>query len=157
MYVYRERYATGVRDEEQADIIRAESEGERILQYVLDPSMFNARTEAMRPSIAQVYVEHGLGPVVPGMNNRRTGWTVVQRALAHDRETEPRLRLMRGRAPNLERTLPAMVRDLLDPEDVADKVRGQKTEDHAVDALRYACVAELGREQDTRVVELSFG
>ena len=155
VYCYRERYASGLRDEEQAELIRAASEGERIVLRVLDPSMFNARTEAQRPSIAQVYGSV-LGEVVAGMNNRRTGWSVVRAALAAG-DGGPRRRLIRGACPNLERTLPAMVRDPLDPEDVADKLKGQKTEDHAVDALRYGLAAEAQPERDERVVELSFG
>ena len=179
MYVYRERYATGLRDEEQADIIAEESEGERIVTRVLDPSMFNARSEQQRPSIAQVYVDHGVWPVIPGHNNRRTGWATVRRVLAHGRgeDTEadaeapvsaastprsgsapavPRLRLFRGAAPNLERTLPAMVHDPLDPEDVADKLRGSKTEDHAPDALRYALSIEAGPAYDESVGEMRW-
>ena len=155
VWCYRERYASGLRDEEQAEIIKECSEGERIVLRVLDPSMFNARTEAQRPSIAQVYAGV-MGEVAPGMNNRRTGWAVVRRALAVG-EGGPRLRLVRGACPNLERTLPAMVMDPLDPEDVADKLKGQKTEDHAVDALRYGLCAEAQPERDERVVELSFG
>lgn len=155
VYCYRERYAAGLRDEEQAEIIRSESEGERVVLRVLDPSMFNARTEAQRPSIAQVYA--GIcGEVVPGQNSRRTGWAVVRRALAIG-EGGPRLRVLRGRCPNLERTLPAMVMDPLDPEDVADKLKGQKTEDHAVDALRYGLCAEAQRAEEAAVVELVFG
>ena len=155
MYVYRERYQSGLRDEEQADIIREESKDERIVARVLDPSMFNARTEQGRPSIAQVYADHGVWPVVAGHNNRRTGWAVVRRALATG-EDGPRLRLMKGRAPNLERCLPAMVHDPLDPEDVADKLRGQKTEDHAPDALRYGLSVEAGREEED-VAEVRWG
>jgi hypothetical protein len=156
VYCYRERYGSGLRDEEQALEIKAASEGERIVLRVLDPSMFNARTEAQRPSIAQVYA--GIcGEVVPGMNNRRTGWSVVRAALDVRGEGGPRLRVVRGACPNLERTLPAMVRDQLDPEDVADKVRSQKTEDHAVDALRYGLAAEAQSNPPTDVEELVFG
>jgi phage terminase large subunit len=187
MYVYRERYATGLRDEEQAEEIRRAEEGDNIVLRVLDPSMFNPRTEQNRPSIAQVYADHGVVGV-PGMNNRRTGWAIVRRALALSAESgaanrtgqeivkralaagqaanpaaattadalptaTPRLRLLRGRAPNLERTLPAMVHDPLDPEDVADKLRGTKTEDHAVDALRYGLAAEAGPEAGPEIVQ----
>ena len=179
MYVYRERYMTGLRDEEQAAIIAEASSDERIVAYVLDPSMFNARTEANRPSIAQVYQAALPGaPIIPGHNNRRTGWAIVRRALAHaaeaaeaaeaaddDRRPQPskashdapsaipRLRLFKGRAPNLERTLPALVHDPLDPEDVADKLKNVKTEDHAPDALRYGLSIEAGPSWDQEQVE----
>ena len=157
LYVYRERYAPGLRDEEQADLIKKASGDERIVLRVLDPSMFNARTEQGRPSIAQVYADHGvLG--VPGFNNRRTGWAVVRQALAHTPEAPtPRLRLFRDRCPNLERTLPAMVHDPLDPEDVADKLRGTKTEDHAPDALRYGLCAEAQPNQQEAALDIAWG
>jgi len=156
VYVYRERYGAGLRDEEQAQEILRASEGERLVAKVLDPSMFNSRSEQMRPSIAQVYAGV-LGEVVAGMNNRRTGWSIVRGMLDTRREGGPRLRVMRGRAPNLERTVPAMVMDHLDPEDLADKVRGNKTEDHAVDALRYGLCAEAQPEAARDVVELRWG
>jgi phage terminase large subunit len=156
IYVYRERYASGLRDEEQAERIAADSQGESILSHVLDPSMFNARTEQNRPSIAQVYADGGVWPIVPGHNNRRTGWAVVRRALAHE-DGPPRLRLFQGRCPNLERTLPAMVHDPLDPEDVADKLHGTKTEDHAPDSLRYGLSVEAAPVPDETVGGVAWG
>jgi phage terminase large subunit len=166
VYVYRERYATEVRDEEQAELIKTASEGERIIANVLDPSMFNARTEMNKPSIAQVYASSGIDNIVPGFNNRRTGWMIIRRALAipdsstselEDGTSGPRLRIFRNACPNLERTLPAMVRDPLDPEDVADKLHGKKTEDHAPDALRYGLCIEAGPQADEEVAEVTWG
>jgi phage terminase large subunit len=146
IYVYRELYAAGIRDEQQADLIKRHSEDERILQIVCDPSMFNARTEQRRPSIAQVYADRGLANmtvqgIYAGQNNRHQGWAIVRRALAHD-ESEPRLQLLRGACPNLERELPALVRDPLDPEDTQQLVRGRYVSDHACDALRYGLCLE---------------
>jgi PBSX family phage terminase large subunit len=143
IYVYRELYATGLRDEQQAELIKQRSFGESIILRILDPSMFNQRTEQQRPSIASVYANvFGQNcPVYPGMNSRKPGWSIVRRAMAYD-ERPTRLRVMRDRCPNLIRTIPAMVRDPLDPEDLADKVNSTKTEDHAVDALRYGLCAE---------------
>lgn len=157
IYVYREKYAAGLRDEEQADLIAEASEDENIVARVLDPSMFNARTEQGRPSIAQVYADHHVWPVVPGHNNRRTGWATLRRALAWSAESAPRLRIVEGRAPNLVRTLPAMVHDPLDPEDLADKLHGQKTEDHAPDALRYAMSVEGAPVETDAIAQLSWG
>jgi PBSX family phage terminase large subunit len=138
IYVYREVYATGMRDQEQADIIRQRSEGERVVLHVGDPSMFNKRTESQRPSVASIYWQRGV-KLYPGTNNRIAGWQAVRNVLAGDL---PRLQVMRERCPNLIRTLPEMVRDPLDPEDVADKVNGAATEDHAADSLRYGIMAE---------------
>jgi hypothetical protein len=161
--VYREVSAIGLRDEQQAALIVERSQDERIEQVVLDPSMFNQRGEQNRPSIAWVYADKGVqqlsrGGIVPGMNNRRQGWAIVRRALAHgaavaaqrgvELEDLPRLRIMGERCPNLMRNLPAMVCDPLDPEDVADKIGSARTPDDEVDALRYGLAAEAGPTVD---------
>lgn len=141
VHVYRELYATGLRDEQQAQLVAARCQGERISKAVGDPSMFNRRSEQDKPSIASVYQAAGV-PLEPAQNSRVPGWQAVRRLLAHDAETAPRLRVMRERCPNLIRTLPAMVHDPLDNEDLADKVGHAKTEDHGVDALRYGALLE---------------
>lgn len=129
IYVYRELYATGIRDEQQARAIAQANEGERVEVVVGDPSMFAERREINLPSIASIYQANGI-PIQPGTNNRKQGWTAVRRTLAHD-EGAPRLQIVRSACPHLVRTLPAMVRDPLDPEDLADVLNGVKTEDHA--------------------------
>jgi PBSX family phage terminase large subunit len=156
IFIYREMYSPGLRDEVQAQRIVEQSEGEHVLLKILDPSMFNLRTEQQRPSIASIYWAYGVKPVYPGMNSRKQGWAIVRRALAHDHDA-PRLQVLHGAAPNLVRTLPAMVVDPLDPEDVADKIGSVKTEDHAVDALRYGLAAEAQPPQPTRSSQLRFG
>jgi phage terminase large subunit len=157
IYCYRELYGSGYRDEDQARLIVQHNADERLAMSVLDPSMFNSRSEQQRPSIAQVYASYGVNNlasqgIVAGFNNRKQGWSIVRRALAHgvelavERHVEPdhlpRLKIMPERCPNLVRTLPAMVRDPLDPEDLADTLGHTKTEDHASDALRYGLAAE---------------
>jgi phage terminase large subunit len=146
IWCYREAYGAGLRDEQQADLIKARNGTDRILQIVCDPSMFNSRSEQNRPSIAQVYANRGLATmtqqgIFPGQNNRKQGWAVVRRALAHD-EGAPRLRIVRGACPNLQRELPALVRDPLDPEDTQQTLRSREVSDHAVDALRYGLCTE---------------
>ncbi|MPZ68595.1 MAG: terminase [Actinobacteria bacterium] len=150
-YVYRELYATGLRDEQQAKLIKERSSNERIVRYVGDPSMFNMRTEQDKPSIATVYEANGVR-LERGVNDRRSGWQTVRRALACE-DSPPRLQVFRGRCPNLIRTLPAMVHDPLDAEDLADKIKSQKTEDHGVDALRYGLVAEQQVNQTQALAE----
>lgn len=155
IYVYRELYARGLRDEQQAQLINEACGDEAMQLRILDPSMFNARTEQQRPSIAHIYAALGCWPAYPGQNGRKAGWAIVRRALATD-DGPPRLQVMQGKAPNLVRTLPSMVIDPLDPEDVADAIRGTKTEDHAVDALRYGLCAEAQPPQPTEVGDLRW-
>lgn len=146
VYVTRELYAPGLRDTQQADLITAriaqERAGLRIpddarlyVRHAADPSMFAKRNESGQPSIADEYARRGIR-LMPAPNSRRNGWATVRRALA-----EKRLRVF-ATCANLIRTLPAMVVDPLDPEDLADEVKGVKTEDHAVDALRYGLMVE---------------
>jgi len=172
IYVYREVSAEGLRDEQQAVLIVERSAGERIELVVLDPSMLNNRGEQQRPSIATVYAQCGVqalarGGIVPGMNNRRQGWAIVRRALAHGAQVAeqrgldpaelPRLQIMGSRCPNLVRNLPAMVMDPLDPEDVADKIASTRTPDDEVDALRYGLCAEAQPARPTEPTSLIFG
>ena len=161
IYIYREAYRSGLRDEQQAELILQRTGDEKLQLRILDPSMFNARGEQQRPSIASVYVQNGVEPVYPGFNSRKQGWAIVRRALAQHETAEglqaPRLQVMAGCAPNLVRTLPAMVMDPLDPEDVADTLGGTKTEDHAADALRYGLCAEAQPPEPTQPSDVRFG
>jgi phage terminase large subunit len=153
IYIYREAYAAGLRDEQQAaQIVKANGQ-ERISVPVGDPSMFNKRTEQNKPSIAWVYWQGGV-PLRPAPNDRIPGWMIVRRALAVEAGKGPRLQILDGAAPNLVRTLPSMVHDPLDSEDLADKLKGVKTEDHAVDTLRYGLVVEsLPQPQMARITD----
>jgi len=163
VHATRELYAAGLRDVQQAELVAAriareradlglEAGGRLYALHVGDPSMFARRSEEDKPSIAAVYRARGV-PLVPGLNNRHHGWQVVRDALAVG-EDGPGLVVHRDRCPNLVRTLPAMVHDPLDPEDLADAVKGAKTEDHAVDALRYGLCAEAApRRGASRPVE----
>ena len=141
VYVYRESYASGLRDEEQARALLKAEGGERIALRVGDPAMFNKRSEQNKPSIATVYRRNNVR-LYPAVNERIPGWQTVRSALAWTEDEKPRLQVLAGRAPNLVRTLPSMVHDPLDSEDLADKLRSVKTEDHAVDTLRYGLVLE---------------
>jgi phage terminase large subunit len=150
VYIYREAYLAGLRDEQQAQLIRERTGDEKMQLRILDPSMFNARSEQQRPSIAQVYASI-LGPGLwAGQNNRKQGWAIMRRAIAHDQHA-PKLQVMRGAAPNLCRELPSLVHDPLDPEDVADVVAGRKIDDHASDACRYGLAAEAAPPSPSRM------
>ncbi len=166
VYIYREAYGAGLRDEEQARAIVKASHGERVVVAVGDPSMFNKRSEQNKPSIASVYAKNGV-KLVPGVNERIAGWQCVRRAMAWRdsgvdpvsgemlTEIKPRLQVFEGMCPNLVRTIPAMLHDPLDTEDLADKIKSVKTEDHAVDPLRYGLMLESMPDKQQRKL-LSF-
>ena len=125
-----------------------------------DPSMWGERREHGMGSIAEAYAANGVR-LTPANNSRITGWATVRRTLAHvnDKGDEypPRLQVFRGACPNLVRTLPAMVRDPLDGEDLADAIKGVKTEDHDVDCLRYGLMAEAGLVGSLRQRDFNTG
>jgi hypothetical protein len=50
-----------------------------------------------------------------------------------------------------------MVRDPLDPEDLADEIDHKKTDDHALDALRYALMSEGQPRQAPQPYEVHAG
>lgn len=141
VYVTKELYGPGLRDEQQAKLIHANLDPRvRYAAAVGDPSMFNTRGEQDKPSIASVYHAHGV-PLAPATNARVEGWQTVRRALAMVDGRPPRLKVF-DTCANLIRTIPAMVHDPFDKEDLADRVGNRKTDDHAVDPLRYGLMME---------------
>ncbi len=128
VYVYRELYATGMSDAEQARHIHGASAGERIWTTYGDPSMWS--TQPNGTTIAQVYASNGV-QMVKANNDRLAGLQRVHQALTE----EPVLQIFEG-CVNLIRTLPALVYDQHNVEDV-----DTDGEDHSYDSLRYGLAA----------------
>lgn len=146
VWVYRELYDREVGEQEQARrILAAEGPDEDPIR-VGDPSMRNRRGDAL--SISDAYAAEGVY-LRPGNNDRIAGWGRVHAYLAeapacahhrsHGWASCPRLHVLDGAAPNLVRTLPALPRSPLHPEDVETH-----SDDHVADATRYLLM-ELGR------------
>jgi hypothetical protein len=93
-----------------------------------DPAMFPPKDPAKR--IGEYPIEafwrEGIH-AVPAINNRMVGWTRLKELMHTDD-----LVVFKGRCPNLIRTIPLMIRDERNPEDLDTTL-----EDHALDALRY--------------------
>ncbi len=148
IYLYREIYRTRMTDVEQARAILAASKDERITTNVADPSMWS--TEPNGVSIAQTYHQQGL-PIQPANNDRRSGWLKVREVLKHDETTPPRLQIFET-CVNTIRTLPGLVHDNLDVEDV-----DTDGEDHAGDMVRYGVQAEAKPEAQHSKVAVTLG
>jgi len=107
--------------------------GSRIGRSIGDPAMWGTDS-GTGESIAQTFRKHGVS-MVEGDNQRVLGWSRVREwmALAADGipwlTTSPRCRY-------IHRTLPALVIDKNDPEDI-----NTRSEDHAADARRYGLMA----------------
>lgn len=133
IYTYRELYVKG-KDTPWIANRAVELTGDEEIRYkVGDPSCWDATKGA---SIAEVMARHGWG-MTQAENDRKSGWARVRQYLSYDQDEAGRI----TRAPmwqcfetcrNTARTLPALVHDEHDPEDV-----DTKGEDHAPDTLRY--------------------
>lgn len=143
--VYRENYERQLTPSQQCEMILASQlVGERPTYTVMDPSTF-AKT-GVGPPIAQQYMDHGV-PVRRALNARVDGWARVREylraregpPLPDDPEKKPTLmvglRIFKT-CTNLVRTLPMLVHDTKNPEDL-----DSDGEDHAADALRYGLMS----------------
>ncbi len=105
-----------------------------------DPSMWTKNPMSWnspdRPAFSEASIANALigephNPWVknlqPANNTRVNGWMKIAEMLHHKK-----LYVIKGRCPNLVRTIPLMIRDEKNPEDVDTTL-----EDHAMDALRY--------------------
>jgi phage terminase large subunit len=146
VFVYHELYGTGRRPEWWAERIleQAQRDGLQIGEYtcVADPSTFNQEPRWGK-AVADMYSEAGV-EFMRANNDRINGWSQLHDYLSWDRyedddstllanlKRRPRLFVLRDHAPNLVRTLPVLISDVNNMEDV-----DTDTEDHAPDALRY--------------------
>lgn len=114
------------------------------LRYVVcDPAMKQKTGAGRGESIFETLLRRGLR-MRGGDNDRFNGWNRVHELLRLNDQGEPWLTVAPG-CKYLIRTLPAMVQDEHDPEDI-DSTK----DDHAVDALRYGA---MSRPSPTRFVK----
>lgn len=105
------------------------------LRYlVCDPAMRQKTGAGRGESIYETLLRRGL-PMRGGDNDRFNGWNRVHELLRLDANDQPWLTVSPD-CKYLVRTLPAMVQDDHDPEDI-DTAK----DDHAVDALRYGAMS----------------
>jgi len=131
-FVYREIYATGVTDQQQAKtIVEMTPVSEQIQVTYADPSMWAKKNvENLITTTADTYAKHGVG-LTKGDNDRLSGKRKMDRILMNLPDGEPGLMIFEN-CVNLIRTLPALPYDQTRVEDV-----DTNAEDHAYDALRY--------------------
>ncbi len=138
-YVYREVYQSGLIISEAAKKI-LEAEGDDVPEvYIAPPDMWNRRQDTGK-SVAEIFFEWGI-PLFKASNDRIQGWYSLKEWL-HPRKDEfgdikPRLRIFEN-CTEVIRTLPALIFDSHNPNDVGDKVHEYT---HAADALRYWAAA----------------
>jgi hypothetical protein len=144
-WVYRELYRAGWTAHQQgrrmAEVsVLDDGKDERHYGRYADPSVWTRQGHGI--SIAAMYRDAGFG-CKKAMNARRDGWSRVRDYLRGDGTVEggSSLRIF-DTCTNLIRTIPEMIFDRQDPEDLDTKL-----EDHGVDAMRYALMARPPRKR----------
>lgn len=141
---YRELYVNKLRADEVASRIVELTADEAIAYTVASPDMWQKRGAVLTgeggfvgESIAELFAKAGV-PLTPADNSRVAGWQTMRGYLAHGEDGTPMWQTFE-RCENLIRTLPTLVFDKYNNEDVADG------EDHAAEALRYALMSRPSR------------
>jgi hypothetical protein len=138
-YVYKEVYESNLIISAAAECIKACNGTDKIYSYLAPPDLFNRRQESGK-SVADIFSEHGI--VLSKTSNKRVnGWLAVKEWIKpYKDETETltsALKIFPG-CVNLIRTLPAVLRDPKNYDDVANEPHELT---HAPDALRGFCVS----------------
>jgi len=107
--------------------------GWRAAYSVMDPSAFN-KTGHIGESVGETFARQHV-PCQPGDNARTLGWQRLRHWLAPAPDGIPWLTVDPG-CRYLRRTLPGLISDIRDPEDV-----NTEGDDHAADALRYGVMS----------------
>ena len=142
VFVYRELYGTDKHPKEWGELIWKVNQKTKtdIDMTLADPSMWarnpmswNSPDKAMYTdkSIADAMTQY-LNTLVPANNSRVIGWRNMAQLMHWTKTQNPNFYIIEGTCKNLTRTIPDMVRDDKNPEDIDTDL-----EDHAVDACRY--------------------
>ena len=145
VFCYKELYGKEKHPMEWAEIINKMTP-EAITMSLGDPSMWTRNPLSWNKpenpmysntSIANALIGNSPQPLVPNLqpanNSRVNGWRNLSQLMHFSEESFPNFYIIKGTCPNLIRTIPLMIRDDKNPEDL-----DTKSDDHILDALRYS-------------------
>lgn len=135
IYCYRELYAKGLRDKEQAELIRSHSY-EPIEYTTCDPSMKNVNASGVSPY--ENYVSTAGIVMVPSARDRIMGWMACRNMLAMHSDGTPILRFFSTCAKTIGEINNA-VHD--ESGKRIDDINIHSRRDHALDSWRYYAVS----------------
>ena len=137
LYVYRELYTQKITADIFARQVLQQEYGEYMKYGVLDSSTWAKRGD-VGPSIAETMIQEGCKwrPSDRSPRSRINGKLEVHKRLYVDPDIQYPGMFIFSNCTNLIRTLPLLPTDKNNPEDV-----DTHAEDHAYDALRYACMS----------------
>ena len=137
-YLYRELYQPDLTLSQAAEkIVAMTGPKERISYTVASPDLWNRRQDTGITG-TEIMSKAGLKGIVKANHDRVPGWRALREYLQpHDEEGKQVAGLrMFSTCANLIRTLPALIHDQHDPEDVSDKC-----EDHGPESVRYGIMS----------------
>ena len=145
-YAYRELYGAGIRDQQQARLIkdsmdndktyRGRGAGALVWDAVADPAMW---TTSSQTGVSPADIYHAAGiPIMPANNDRVNGWQRMMEYLDDMDDQAPGIRFFDS-CEHAIRTIPNLNRDKRRPEDV-----DTDGEDHAADSVRYFLMTQAG-------------
>ncbi|MBR5806072.1 MAG: phage terminase large subunit [Oscillospiraceae bacterium] len=145
-YVYNEIYKSDLIISAAASLIKSYIT-QPFQAFYAPPDLWNRRQDS-GSSVATIFAQHGI-LLTKSVNDRQTGWYAVKEYLhtAVDEKGEKSARLkIFSNCLNLIRTLPALVHDAKNVNDVSS-VPHEYT--HGPDALRYFCVMHCNLQKET--------
>lgn len=134
-YVFRELYLKGLRDKEQALLIR-QSSTEKVEYTTGDPSMRNKNASGVSP--AENYQNTAGILVYPSSNERPSGWMACRNMLAHHPDGTPIMKVFQS-CKNLIGEIEAAI--CSEKAGNTDDINIHSRRDHALDAWRYFAVS----------------
>ena len=160
VFCYREIYGKENHPSKWSEIINQLSKDEDITMALGDPSMWARnpmswnspdRPQYTDRSIANALIGPPERPLLPNLqpanNNRVNGWRNMAYLMDWNKKKRPRFYIIDGTCRNLSRTIPLMIRDEKNPEDIDTTL-----EDHALDACRYALTHTQVPQKPERVL-----
>jgi phage terminase large subunit len=120
-----EEVAQGIKERRQTYGI------ESVAYTVVDPSMFNKTGHGQGESIAETFARYGV-PCRRGHNDRKMGWPRLAAAFKTAPDGRPWLTFDPEECKYLLRSIPSLMQDEHDPEDVDSDM-----DDHGADMCRY--------------------
>lgn len=140
-YTYREAYKTGLRDREQAQLIKKASvynddtNDPETFDFTIGDPRQDTRSKDTGITTQAIYHEEGI-PIFPGSNSRKPGWMAMRNWLSVDPNTNTPYWQIFNSCPEVVRELEEAIHDANDIEDL--DTRGS---DHALDECRYFFMA----------------
>lgn len=140
VFIDDELYGTEKHPAQWGELIQKKNMERRITLALGDPSMWARNPMSWNSPETSAYTDSSiadcLGDYLPSLmkanNSRVNGWNNMSQLMHFTEGTIPSFYIIKGTCPNLTRTIPDMIRDDKNPEDLDTTL-----EDHAVDACRY--------------------